>query len=431
LWIKPREAEKIGEIDLDRNGKNDYDEHGKSWVNSTWKAGVDKVIAEINRLNNNRPLIINSGRFHEPEFYWEESNGMVLEMTAFIPQIDWFKNIYQSWMKKARQPHLLIMDGLGPDKEAYQHMRYLLGMTLFGDGYYCFSDNSLHHYHYYYDEFDTDLGQPTTDVQLIRPDGPNARGVYVRFFTKGAVIINASERNQVVSDADISSASGYNGPYFRFAGGQDPGFNSGGRFDNVQLSGRLNSKNRVIGDAILLTKQGGGGVADIVVDNNERGTNPGSQPATFSGNWTLDNDNNEDCWALSYRGRNGDWAVAYAPAGGGAATAKFTPTIGRAGKYHVYEWHGRILGRPAATNVPYEIRHTAGTTSGRINQSVGQGRWNYLGEFNFAKGKNNYVRISNDANGVVLADAFMFVYKEAMIADNQAPRAPRGIRVTQ
>lgn len=430
IWLKPREAEQKGSIDLDRNGVNDYDEHGTQWVNDRWKEGVDKVIREINRINDNRPLILNSGRFHEPEFYWTESNGMIMENTAFIPSVSVYKNRYEDWMKVAREPHLLIFDGMGYHKEDYVRMRYLLGMTLFGDGYFSYTDNDLHHYHYYYDEYDVDLGRPTTSMQLVRPNGSDERGVYVRFFTKGAVILNASESEQTVTDGDIRT-NGYAGPYYRFRGNQNIAFNSGGQFTSVTLHGELDNRNRLQGDAILLTRQEVDVVADIVVDNDVRGTNPGSRPATFSGNWTRENESAKDCWALSYRGNRGDYAVDFAQPGSGEAAATFTPTIGLPGKYHVYEWHGRVDGYASATNVPYEIRHAGGRTTGTINQQQDEGRWNYIGEFNFGVGNNGYIRISNQANGIVLADAFMFVYNEAIAIDAEAPSPPTGLRVEQ
>ncbi len=435
LWMKPREAEKDQDIDLDRDGKNDYGQYGKAWVNAQWKAGVDKVLAEINRLNNNRPFIINSGRLHtESEgFDWTNHNGLVMENTNRINDISYFKRTYEAWMAKARKPHLLIFDGLGQDKEDYVHMRYLLGLTLFGDGYYCFSDNDVHHYHYYYDEFDAKLGQPTTAMQLVRDTGRKGRGIYARFFTNGAVIVNASVGNETVTDAELQRLPGYSGGYFRFAGNQAPGFNNGDPFSSVALHGEVNSKDRIIGDMILLLKQKSTVVADIIIDNDERGTNPGSQPATFKGPWRPENDRARKSWALSYRARRGDYAMAHMTAGAGEATATFSPTFGLGGKYRIYEWHGDLAGAREASNVPYEIRHAQGSSYGRIDQSRDYGRWNLLGEFTFNRGSQSYIRISNDADGTVVADAFMFVSSGATVPGNDKtpPAPPTGVSVGQ
>jgi len=434
LWMKPRQAERDQDIDLDRDGKNDYSQHGKEWVNAQWKAGVDKVLTEINRLNNNRPLILNSGRFHlESEgFDWSNHNGLILENTRRINDISYFKRTYESWMNTARKPHLLLFDGLGNHKEDYVHMRYLLGLTLFGDGYFCFSDNNLHHYHYYYDEFDVDLGQPTTEMTLLREAGANGEGVYVRFFTKGAVIVNASGSNEKVGDAELKRLSGYAGPYFSFQGNQDPTFNTGIEFSEVQLSGERDGKNRVLGDAILLTAAKTTVVADIIVDNDERGTSPGSQPASFKGSWVPENDRAKDAWAMSYRARRGDYAMTHIFPGSGEATATFSPTIGVPGTYRVYEWHGDLEGENEASNASYEIRHAGGTSHGRIDQRSRKGQWNFLGEYRFNRGTSGFVRISNDADGTVIADAFRLVYHEGTgQADTTPPTRPTGVRVSK
>ncbi len=432
LWMKPRQAEQDQDIDLDRDGINDYSQHGKEWVNAQWKAGVDKALAEINRLNNQRPLILNSGRFHtESEgFDWTNHNGLVLENTTKVGDIRYFKRTYDAWMEKAREPHLLLFDGLGSDKKDYVHMRYLLGLTLFGDGYYCFSDNDLHHYHYYYDEFDVDLGQPTSEMKLLRDGGKSGEGVYARFFTKGAVVVNAAESRQVVSDTDLKGLSGYTGPYFTFQGNQDPAFNSGQQFAEIALHGDRDRKGRILGDAILLTVEKVTVVADIIVDNDDRATTPGSNPAAFKGSWTRENDRAVGAWALSYRAGRDDYAMTYIFAGSGEATATFTPTIGLAGKYRVFEWHGDLEGANEASNASYEIRHADGTAYGRIDQRSRKGRWNLVGEYRFNRGTSGFARLTNDADDTVIADAFMFVYSEgAAQADTTPPRPPAGIRV--
>jgi len=434
LWMKPRQAEKDQDIDLDRDGKNDYNQHGRDWVNEKWKAGVDKVLTEINRLNNNRPLILNSGRFHlESEgFDWSNHNGLILENTRRMNDISYFKRIYENWVSQARKPHLLLFDGLGNHKEDYVHMRYLLGLALFGDGYFCFSDNSLHHYHYYYDEFDVDLGQPTTGMTLLRETGPKGEGVYARFFTKGAVIVNAGGSSQRVSDADLKRVAGYAGPYFSFQGNQDPTTNSGSDFSEIQLKGERDGRNRVLGDAILLTSRKMIVVADIIIDNDERGTTPGSQPAAFKGSWVPENDRANQAWAMSYRARKGDYAMTHIFPGSGEATATFTPTIGVPGKYRVYEWHGDLEGASEASNTSYEIHHAGGTSHGRIDQRGRKGLWNFLGEYRFNRGTSGYARISNDADDTVIADAFKFVYTEGTEqADTTPPSPPTGVRVSK
>lgn len=429
LWIKPRDAN--GDVDLDRNGKNDYDEHGENWVNTQWESGVARLIDGLrDRMRADAPLILNSGRFHD--FFWPESNGLVLENHSWIRNFAPFKKVYENWMDEARKPHVLLYDGKGPSKVDFAFMRFLLGVTMFGDGYFSFSENDLHHYHGIYDEYFLDLGFPTGEAQPIGSPDSDERGVWVRFFTKGAMIVNVDDRSNNVSDGDLRSVPGYDGPYFRFKGGQDPGVNNGAQFSQISLTADGSSRG-FRGDAIFLTKEPFVSVADIYLDNDDEGTTPGSKPASLKGSWQQDNDNNDRVWTLSARGHKDAWAVAYTTGGSGNATARFTPNIGVPGKYHVYEWHGDIEGASEASNVPYQIRHAGGTDSGTINQSSNQGKWNYLGEFQFAKGESGYIEISNDANGVVVADAFKLVFADGteVEVDITAPKPPVGIRIQQ
>ncbi len=432
LWIRPRESEKLWDIDLDRNGVNDYDEHGKDWVREKWKAGVNKVVDEINRINNNRPIIINSGRFHtEREGYnWVDTNGMVLEHTKTVSDFNGFYNLYKDWMSKARQPHLLLFDGIINSKDDFSHMRYLLGITMAGDGYFACAERDLHHYYSLYDEFELDLGFPTGEMLEVNETGSNGQGVWVRFFTKGAVILNTSESPQTVSASQISAVNGYNGPYYRFQGYQAPNINNGQEFNQVMLDGHRDSKDRIIGDAILLTREPTTAVTDVIIDSDDEGTNPGSREAVYTGNWTQENDLTENAWAIAYKAHKDRWAMAYTTAGDGSNTAKFTPNIGLPGKYVVYEWHGKLNGFNQAKNAPYEVKYAGGSKSFSIDQSINQGQWNLLGEYQFNQGQSGYVKIANKADGVVVADAIKFVYAEGFKSDNVAPIAPGGVSVT-
>lgn len=427
LWLTPRDAN--GDIDLDRNGVNDYNEHGENWVNDEWKKGVDKVINKILELMPpNNMLILNSGRFHD--FYWQESNGLILENHGPTKNFATFHKVYDDWMDTARKPHVLLYDGKGNSKVDFAAMRYLLGVTLFGDGYFSFTENDLHHYHSYYDEYDVDLGFPTTSMQQIRSTGSSDEGVWARFFTKGAVIVNVDNGSNSVSNNDLQSLSGYAGPYYRFLGGQAPNVNNGQKFDQITLTGEDKGSKGFFGDAIILTKEPTIVVSDIIIDSDDEGTAAGSEPAQYKGNWQQTNDNLDKAWSLSYRDYKDAWAIAYAPPGSGESTATFVPTIGVAGKYQVYEWHGDITSLNEASNVPYEIRHADGVATGSINQSRNYGKWNFLGEFNFNKGTSGYLKITNNANGYVIADAVMYVYGEGEIpvSDTQAPAPPTGVK---
>lgn len=224
------------------------------------------------------------------------------------------------------------------------------------------------------------------------------------------------------TDEDLQSLDGYDGPYHRFRGGQDPSFNNGEPFDEVELMGEAfvayGDVTFIEGDGIVLMSEPTVSIADIIIDNDNNSTSPGSEPPDLDG-WTLDNEGN----------RNGNYSVRAAPHleqyafacnrdMDGSEQVVYAPTIGMAGRYEVFEWHGSLrdgMGT-AATNVPYAITHTSGAVeTGTIDQSAGTGRWNSLGIFEFDEGMGGNVTITNDADGTVIADAFKFLFQAPVV----------------
>ncbi len=61
-----------------------------------------------------------------------------------------------------------------------------------------------------------------------------------------------------------------------------------------------------------------------------------------------------------------------------------------------------------ATDAPYTINHADGSTTIRVNQELNGGEWISLGVYNFNAGTASVV-LSDDANGVVIADAIKLV----------------------
>ena len=96
----------------------------------------------------------------------------------------------------------------------------------------------------------------------------------------------------------------------------------------------------------------------------------------------------------------------HAPAGSGALTATWGLQVPRSGAYRVLaRWSG---GDNRARNAPYTVRHAQGETTVRVDQRQG-GRWASLGVFLFEAGAAYTVTLSNDADGVVIADALNVV----------------------
>lgn len=116
---------------------------------------------------------------------------------------------------------------------------------------------------------------------------------------------------------------------------------------------------------------------------------------TFTGPWTR------------YTGQGYNNSVHYIVAGSGSNYANFTPDIATAGNYDVYARWTAYTNR--ATNAPYTIYYNGGNQTVQVNQQINGDTWVKLGTFNFAAGTSGYVKLTDNANGQVIADAVKFV----------------------
>lgn len=444
LWDYPHSAE--GDIDIDRNGMNDVSEHGDEWITGVLTTGIDSTLNRLKRgLPVNKKLIlVNSGGFHS--FGRTVTNGLVNENTDALYDAAYMKSVYDEFTYQAPAPHVTIIAGLPsyysftprPTRNDYRFGRFMLGFVSLNDGYLDLEprESELHRYKYWLDEFGTDLGCPNGPATEIA----SKPGVWVRFFTKGAMIYNGSGANVRIEGTLLAAQPGYQGPYYRLRGGQAPSFNDGSLFTGVDLFGRIepeigNPENfGYHGDAIFLYKDPITMVADIIIDNVEGGTSSGSVAATLWGNWTF----NQCDGAGNYytpRCEDDSSLYGYYISGGapGASVVEFRPTIGLAGLYRVYEWHGHIGSTPGAVvegTVNYIVNHRDGTDAISVNQSINYGQWNFLGEFHFTTGNSGHVEFAN-TNGVVMADAVKFVYVGNSGGDTEPPPKVTGFKAQQ
>jgi len=420
FWNNPGPWGPLSGIDLDRNGVDDNDEHGYDWVIDAWTTGTSSFISRLHeRIGPDQFLVINSGAFHS--WWWDLHNGPLLEGAWALYSWDYFLNNYRTWMESAREPHLLVVDGKpsydqgnGPDDRGtyYRLMRFLLGTTMLGDGYFEFSDSpgNSHNWIKYYDELDLDIGYPTTSPVEI------ADNVYVRFFTGAVLILNATSSTVEVADSDISSLDGYDGPYFRFRGGQDPGHNDGSAFDQVTLVGSVGTNEDgaevIVGDAIILPVAAIDVIADIIIDDRGAGTSPGSDAAELTGSW--------EPLTLAWANRNHAWHTGppwdasnafFAGAGSGETRVDYRPTVGLAGSYEVFLFHGELENDDSlATNMPCRVTHAGGEETVLVDLNAGIGEWTRLGEYRFSEGEGGLISCSDDADGAVIADAVRLTF---------------------
>ncbi|MDY6951897.1 MAG: Ig-like domain-containing protein [Thermodesulfobacteriota bacterium] len=92
-------------------------------------------------------------------------------------------------------------------------------------------------------------------------------------------------------------------------------------------------------------------------------------------------------------------------AGTGADKATWTPFIPRPDYYKVYAWWVAAGDPDHATDAPYTIHYDGGSQTIDVNQQDNGFQWNLLGTFPFAAGTSGSIVLSDDADGVVVADA--------------------------
>ena len=411
-------------VDIDRNGVDDWSEHGKSWMIREWLDGVHVTVSNLypQMESINKMLILNGAVFHD--FEWRYHNGLFLEH-LLVKNFNWeyLRKKLRNWMRVAPEPRAMLVDGFSSGKDDFQNMRLLLGFSVMGDGYFSFTDKKSkeHYYNKIYDEYEVNLGYPTSEFYLLSVD------CSIRFFDNGVVIMNPSGSEKTVTDAHLRAYSEYDGPYYRFQGGQDPEHNDGSLFSQITLYGAPNGSFGVYGDAVLLLKQPTTVITDIIIDDSDAATSPASERAEFIGNWDLNGEEGDAFYCLCVKTYAGFYEYAFKHPGNGDAKAVYTPTIGTAGNYEVFEWHGEMTSSPVSTRTPFTIDFAKGNRStGTIDQSINTGQWNSLGTYYFEEGTSGNVTISDDGNGRIIADAFKFVFR-GMENDTQEPNPPEAL----
>jgi hypothetical protein len=398
------------DVDLDRNGVNDWEEHGREWLIEEWLKGVDKTTKAIygHFQQENKILRLNSGYFHT--FAWSYSHSVNLEHLG--PYFHWGHNLLMlmRWMKRAPEPHTLTVGAKSATKNDFSDMRYFLGYALMGDAYFGFTDQGAgeHLYKRYYDEFDLELGYPHEKAEKL------GNGCWVRFFDEGAVIVNPMGSPQTVTKIQLETLNGYKGPYYRFKGGQDADFNNGSVFREVRLRGQSGGRRGTRGDAIILLRKPLTVIADIIVDDHEINTSSSCVPASLEGRWEPVKIGGKNFRMVNapHLGMHG----AYFTQPAGNSRAAYTPSIGVTGNYEIFEWHGYIGKDEDQVTEPDRVHvilhHAEGQEHLFIDQSVRPGQWNSLGVYKFTAGNSGRLILQSDEqNGLVQADAFMWSWR--------------------
>lgn len=93
--------------------------------------------------------------------------------------------------------------------------------------------------------------------------------------------------------------------------------------------------------------------------------------------------------------------------GTGAETFTWFPTLTESGNYELFVH--QPYGTTRATNTPFTVHHSSGTTTVNVNQNTTTPHWLSKGTFNFSAGTSHKIVQSDNADGTVAADAVKLV----------------------
>lgn len=393
-------------VDLDRNGVAD----SSTTLNQLWLDSNRRIAENMRATAPAGKGIQIAHESAESEFAYLNGRGF-----EYWKGKDWqwvYDTVLKPYAQNSVSPKINFIEGQGNATD-YQRMRFGLTTAALADAYFYFEQQGTPHVSdYHYDEFIGNLGYPTG--QAVQISGKP--GVYVRYFDKGAVITNGSGSPQTISSTELTG-----GPYFRFKGGQDSGFNNGQPFTSVSLagSGAPNDLGNQTGDGIMLFKQPTTLVSDIIIDNVDRNmTSPGQMPVSYGGSWTqVDMGTLKADVTLGYALLYGwdQYGPPYAKSSQAGATATYQPTINVAGDYNVYVWYPDVAADGQGTACSAVSVSVSGMTcrgfASSVNQSSAVGKWNLIGNCTMNIGSSAYVRLTAPSGGCTTAsDAIKFSY---------------------
>lgn len=132
---------------------------------------------------------------------------------------------------------------------------------------------------------------------------------------------------------------------------------------------------------------------DYYLDND----GPAAYGYSESGSWQ---NSTLDGWNYTSTSR-------YATCGTAGNSATWRPRLRAAGSYQVYVW--KIANTQSDPNARYDVGHSGGTATTRVDGTAGSAGWVSLGTYSFAAGESGYVKVTSSGVGCARADAVKFV----------------------
>lgn len=195
------------DLDPDRNGKANT----PAEINSTYRAGMRELIANVRRAIGGDKIIINNSS----AAYADISNGVLYENFPRYGFAGPFAEL-RSALGKNPDPKVSAINSNTNNRENpndFRLMRYGLSSALVADSYYSFdAGDAGHHRTWWYDEYEAPIGNARSSPKNIKKD------VWSRDYERGIAIVNATKKAE-----DITLP----GEFEKLRGSQDPRTNDG------------------------------------------------------------------------------------------------------------------------------------------------------------------------------------------------------------
>lgn len=232
--VQPSVSGEFSGIDIDRDGIVD----SATKVDSLWDIGVKRLLTLLREDIPNAYIVGNSAK---PEYnQWLSGlhfENQLLWHYDFRTDFRSFWDEYRNWDRGDASPNILTMQGphrlwekYGTDpastiemdtitfvQEQYQRMRYSLGLTLLGNGFYHYEFGTTWWTNdWWYDEYDAPLGYPLSSAFIFSSTGGewsvshgfenNNLGSYLDPSNQNTVAVTSSE-SEVISGSHSLKAS--------------------------------------------------------------------------------------------------------------------------------------------------------------------------------------------------------------------------------
>jgi hypothetical protein len=243
--------------DWQQNGTNDN--QSSTTVETWYRQGFQRYTNDLKAAMPGKYQLANTADWGKPVSVITEYNqlfqggvmeGIIGPSWSFESQDGWkgMYAAYQKMMNAIAKPQMLIFDQWGSTGD-WQGMRYGLATCLLGNAYYFFDANSNSNGPEWFDEYNANLGTPTSNPF---PSAPYQKGVYRRDFSNGIALVNPKGNGKQTITLETS--------YHKLSGSQDPSVNNGETVTSVTLNDRdgiilLRTTSQTVPEAPVLSVQ--------------------------------------------------------------------------------------------------------------------------------------------------------------------------------